>query len=102
MPVHQVHPRPLRPHGPLQAPLPGTFLKLWTCTGTMADPNYYELLVKHLKGSRQKMVDELMGEQPPTPQHFQDLANLNQAIVAVESVIAEQEAASGGLPLRRT
>jgi hypothetical protein len=68
----------------------------------MASVQYYELLLGHLKASRQGFVDELMRETPPTPGQFRELADLQQAITAVEAVIAEDAAASGGMPLRRT
>jgi hypothetical protein len=67
----------------------------------MADQDYCGLLLKHLGSSRRMLVDSLMGEAPPTPQQLRELADVQQAITAVEAVIAEQDAASGGIPLRR-
>jgi hypothetical protein len=68
----------------------------------MASAEYYELLLRHLKGSRQNLVDSLMQKSPPTSEQFRDVAHVQQAIAAVEAVIAEQDASSGRIPLQRS
>ena len=65
----------------------------------MAVSDLYEILLDRLQSSRRQIVERLVAETAPSQQQFGNLADLQQAIMAVEAVVAESKAASGGMPL---
>lgn len=68
----------------------------------MPASDYHDLLLHHLRAMRRTLVDALMTSSPPTQTQLRDLANVQQAIAATESVVGEIDASTGGMPLKKT